>query len=150
MERFWSKVDKSDGCWQWMGARFQRSSGALSYGMFWLDGKVRPAHRVAWQLVRGLIPDGVLVLHTCDNQGCVNPDHLYLGSHEDNTRDAVVRHRMYDGTRIWNHKLTDADVREVRALLESGLATEAIGARFGVSGRTVRYIRSREHWKNVA
>ena len=150
MDRFWSKVTRSDGCWDWTGAHFIRMNGQTSYGMFLLDGKLIGAHRVAWMLTNGPIPDGVLVLHHCDNQQCVRPDHLYLGSHADNTRDAVTRRRMHDGERCWNHKLSDDDVLAVRSLIDAGLPTEEIGRRMGVSGRTVRYIRSGERWKHVA
>jgi hypothetical protein len=148
MERFWSKVSKSDGCWEWTGARFQRErTRALSYGMFLLNRRLQPAHRVAWEMINGPIPDGLWVLHHCDNQGCVRPEHLYLGTHADNTRDAIERHRMVSGEQVPGHKLTVEELPQIRRLIAEGMATEDIGRIFGVSGRTIRYIRSGEHWK---
>lgn len=69
-DRFWPKVSKSDGCWQWRGAV---SSG---YGMLWVERRMVPAHRVAYELIVGPIPDGMVIDHLCRNHGCVNPDHL--------------------------------------------------------------------------
>lgn len=89
-------------------------------------------------------------LHHCDNQGCVRPDHLYLGTHADNTRDAVVRRRMFSGERMWNHRIREVDVVAIRALLACGFATDTIGELFGVSGRTVRYIKDGKRWRDVA
>lgn len=154
-ERFWSKVVKSDGCWEWTGCRNYRPAThyrprSWSYGTFYFEGRQQPAHRVAWKLAVGEIPAGMWMLHHCDNQGCVRPDHLYVGTHADNTRDAVIRRRMARGERSWNHKLTDEDIGHIRWLLSRGIPTETIGALVGVSGRTIRYIRSGEHWSNAA
>ena len=150
MERFWSKVQMGAGCWEWRGARFKRSqNGALSYGMFWWQGRAIQAHRLAWTITNGSIPAGVYVCHHCDNQGCVRPDHLYLGTHTDNTRDAIARHRMHEGEQIAHHKLTVDSVRAIRVAIATGEATERIGPRFGVSGRTVRFIRDGRRWASV-
>src|SRR3990167_1944062 len=82
--RFWQKVDKHgpDECWPYTGA-----SGSTGYGMFWLDGKNVHANRAAWLLTNGPIPDGINVLHECDNPPCVNPVHLFLGTDMDNVHD---------------------------------------------------------------
>lgn len=87
-DRFWSKVTKTDGCWVWAASR-----GRQGYGHFDLDGKIEKAHRVAYQLVLGPIPDGAFILHSCDNPPCVNPAHLRVGTHVDNMRDMVERQR---------------------------------------------------------
>ena len=90
-ERFWSKVRKTDTCWIWT-AGLQGSNG---YGYFRIseqDGNV-VAHRYSYELSNGLIPSGMLVCHTCDNPQCVNPNHLWLGSHKDNSCDAVNKKR---------------------------------------------------------
>lgn len=150
MERFWSKVEKTDGCWNWRGARLRRPhDGSLSYGVFNLDGRSQPAHRVAWQLLNGPIPEGKWLLHDCDNQGCVRPDHLYVGTHADNTRDAVMRRRMESGEDRWNHRLRPVDVVAIRAMAAAGIATETIGPLFGVSGRTARNVVARKAWQSV-
>ena len=149
-ERFWAKVDKAGECWEWTAGRLYRRDGTPSYGSFNFNGNQQVAHRVSWQLEKGPIPPGLWVLHHCDNVSCVRPSHLYLGTHAENTRDAVVRRRMAFGERTWNHKLREVDVRAIRAVAECGFTTETIGTFFGVSGSTVRYILRGEHWRDVA
>ena len=150
-EAFWARVVKGEGCWEWTGAHLYRRNGTRSYGsVAWEGTRQVGAHRVSYELTNGPIPDGLYVLHKCDNQGCVRPDHLYVGSHRDNTRDAIERRRMYTGERTWNHKLTVEAVRAIRDAIATGEATESIGRRFGISGRTVRYIRRGERWVDAA
>jgi hypothetical protein len=91
--RFWSRVDRSAGCWEWQGAR----NGA-GYGVVSRDGRDHGAHRVAWELTHGPIPDGLFALHHCDNPPCVRPEHLYLGTAGDNLRDTHARHPTYTAT----------------------------------------------------
>lgn len=93
-QRFWSKVRQSDGCWEWTACRT-----TAGYGKFRLDGQHLGAHRISYLLEYGDIPDGLWVLHDCDNPGCVRPDHLYLGTHADNVRDRVARKRDSYGDR---------------------------------------------------
>lgn len=142
-------IDKSGECWRFTGGHFYRKGRVQSYGAILWNGRVTGAHRVLWELTNGPVSDGLHVLHHCDHQWCVNPTHLYLGTHASNTRDAVARRRMTYGTAMWNHKLSDDDVRRIRALTETGMPTERIGPLFGVSGRTVRLIRSGKRWAHV-
>lgn len=90
MERFWSKVTKSDGCWEWTAHRDKKG-----YGSFGFSGKVQKAHRVAYILTFGELPDGAHILHSCDNPSCVNPGHLRTGTHTDNMQDKVMRGRHF-------------------------------------------------------
>src|SRR5262245_12418777 len=87
--RFWSKVDKTGICWLWRGARNRQA-----YGMFHLQGEMRRAHRVAYELTYGAIPDGLFVCHTCDTPACVRPDHLWLGTARDNAQDCKAKGRL--------------------------------------------------------
>lgn len=94
-DRFWSKVVKTDTCWIWIGAG---STSKKGYGQIRLPGakgRQTSAHRVSWILHRGEIPIGLDVLHKCDNPPCVNPDHLFLGTNQDNVNDKVSKGRQY-------------------------------------------------------
>lgn len=90
-ERFLSKVEKTDNCWLFTGG-----ISTTGYGVFWLNGKNENSHKAAYILLVGDTMDK-WVLHTCDNKKCVNPNHLYLGNREQNTKDAVDRNRMATG-----------------------------------------------------
>lgn len=92
LERFWSKVQKTDSCWLWKGAKNQ-----FGYGFFRLGSRNEVAHRVSYNWIKGEIPSGLLVLHTCDNPSCVNPDHLFIGTHSDNMRDMYRKKRHKGG-----------------------------------------------------
>jgi hypothetical protein len=88
-DRFWTKVQKSDGCWQWTAYR-----DPMGYGRFRLNGEARLAHRVSWEMHNGSIsPEDLCVLHKCDNPSCVNPDHLFLGDRIANVADMVAKGR---------------------------------------------------------
>lgn len=85
-KRFWSKVNKTDDCWLWTGAKTDKG-----YGRFWKDGKRLAAHRVSYEIASGPIEEGLLICHRCDNVLCVRPDHLLKGTHQDNFDNMVKK-----------------------------------------------------------
>lgn len=135
--------DDPDGCWTWTGARVR------GYGQFQVRrGTTRRAHRVSWELANGAIPDDLYVLHRCDNRGCVRPDHLFLGDHLDNMRDAVQKGRMTGprGEAQGRHILTAEQARIIKTSRETG---RVLAARYGVSESTVSKIRRGTNWAHV-
>src|SRR3990167_8748892 len=117
-ERFFNKVERIPwcGCWLWLG--YATKDG---HGKFWYRAAMPTAHRVAWQLFKGPIPERMCVLHDCDIACCVNPDHLYIGTNKDNVRDRVIRGRSapVNKERAPNAKLTQLQVDEIRAMSKS-------------------------------
>lgn len=145
--RFWSKVDKSlgpDACWEWLG----RVGRATGYGMF---GQWGGAHRIAYELAYGPIPDGLFICHHCDNRRCVNPAHLFAGTQADNIADACRKGRMsappvHRGKDCHLTKLTNEDVREIRLRLASGAKPKVLSVEFDVSVNAIYSIRLGKTW----
>lgn len=145
LQRFMGRVRKTSGCWLWRGPR----DGA-GYGVVRVDGESRRAHRVSWELHRGPIPAGMLVCHRCDNPPCVNPDHLFVGTHGDNQADKVAKGRQARGAAMPNAVLTEPMVVEIRSLISDGeLTQQEIAHRFGVSVGAVFSIAHGRGWKHV-
>ena len=110
-ERFWMKVQKGTTfeCWEW------KESNRRGYGCLWVSGKYVPAHRFSWQIHYGEIPKGICVLHKCDNPLCVNPPHLFLGTHADNARDKIKKNRGANGIKTNSRgRLTSQEVKFIR------------------------------------
>jgi hypothetical protein len=148
-EKFWGKVIDvgSEGCWEWIG-----SIVAFGYGSSWNPRLERsqPAHRVAWELTHGPIPDGIEVRHRCDNPPCVNPDHLELGTHAENMADMYQRNRAALGERLPQSKLTEPEVRAVRRIHATGGFTNAqIAEWFDVSATAIWYVVNGKTWKHL-
>lgn len=140
-ERFHARVDRSgDGCWLWLGARDPRGYGRISVGG--RGGKMEGAHRVAYALAYGPIPDGAHVLHSCDNPPCVNPAHLSAGTHHENMRDMAVRCRSA------RTKLTPEQVIEILGRLHAERQRD-LAREFGVAKATIGAIARRETWSHL-
>jgi hypothetical protein len=146
--RFWAKVQKTDSCWLW--------TGTTSYH----EGKVWAAHRLAYTLLVGPVPDGLLVCHRCDVRNCVNPDHLFLGTYKDNSEDMVNKGRQARGPRAslvpcargerhGRAKVTEQDVRDMRRLHREGVTLAELSRRFGIGETAVAAIVHRKHWVHV-
>lgn len=119
-EMFWSHVDQTtEGCWEWKASRFPNG-----YGQAHLNGLGTGAHRVSWTLTNGEIPPGMAVCHHCDNPPCVRPDHLFLGSPQENTADMITKGR-YRAPRRTMAKMTDEQVRLAREAYFAGGTTFA-------------------------
>lgn len=144
------KPDAS-GCWIWTGSGSGKAAG--NHGNFWYEGRMQRAHRVAWRLFRGEIPEGLNVCHRCDVPRCVNPEHLFLGTQQDNIADMVVKGRQQrvprPGESNTQAKITEDDVRAIRAKAEAGETHTNIGREFGLSFAQIRRIVRRERWANV-
>lgn len=162
--RFYNKVAIGDGCWEWQAHRTPKG-----YGTFRLDGRSIGAHRASWHLANGAIPDGLHVLHRCDNPACVRPGHLFLGTNQDNVDDRDSKGRLARGA---SHRavmmavkadpaarargerhgvavLNEAKVRDIRESAARGATQREIARRLDVSRRTVGRVISRELWGHV-
>lgn len=163
--RFEAKVDRTggpDACHPWTGSR-QLLRG---YGRVWLAGKMQYAHRVAYELVNGPIPEGLHVCHRCDNPPCVNPAHLFLGTNADNVADREAKgrnrpphgdrngsrkrpERVARGRRVTSAKLDDAGARDVRQRLARGESQSSIARSVGVNQTTVSAIKLGRTWRHA-
>lgn len=154
VERFWGNVARStpDACWLWQGAM----DGAYGYGAFFCHGKNHRAHRFAYELLVGPIPEGLFVCHSCDNPPCVNPAHLWVGTNYDNFSDMRAKGRAAvpvanKDEACHQAKLTAADVREIRRRrAEAGVPYSALAAAYGVTKTNAWYIVNRRTWRHVA
>lgn len=148
-KRFWSKVNVGEvgECWDWLA-----QTDGWDYGRFQIHDKPWQAHRVAWILTYGPIPEGLGVLHHCDNPGCCNPYHLFLGTPADNVADAVRkgRQRGPKGERNPKSKLTEDNVLDIRELHDTGEWTQReIAEEFDVSRGAIRGVVNRRTWKHI-
>jgi hypothetical protein len=144
-ERFWAKVRKSETCWVWRGAVDFDGYGMIQASV--PSTRTLRAQRVSWELNVGPIPEGLVILHLCDNKRCVNPAHLRPGTSGENTRDAADKGRMADGVRNAAAKLTRRQVAEIRRLYDAKLATQVqLAERFGMSQSQISAIVRRESW----
>lgn len=142
--RFWSKVNKTNSCWEWTASKDH------GYGRFWLDGHNLLSHRFSYSLINGPISRSQVVCHKCDNPSCVNPDHLFLGTRDDNMTDMVSKGRSAKGILNGNRKLTEQEVLEIRNLYATTNITYAeLARRYNVDKTNIPPIVKRETWKHI-
>jgi len=135
------------GCWIWMGRR--RTSGYGGFGR-----KTKNAHRVSFEAFRGPIRDGLYVLHKCDVRPCINPDHLFLGTISDNSKDAFLKARKLNpvmpGSNNPNAKLNDEKAREIRRRAAAGEPPRDLAAFYGVSRAVISTVIRGIAWRHIA
>ena len=131
------------GCWLWIGATRN------GYGAVRRNNKIQYAHRLAFEAWRSPIPKGMNVCHTCDTPLCINPVHLFLGTHKDNVQDKMDKSRQARGSRQGLSKLTEQQVYEIKGRLESGETLKSIAAHYGVQFTTIHAIKAGATWGHL-
>jgi hypothetical protein len=143
-QAFWKRVQVGPSCWLWLSYCDLNGYGRFGHAR-------RYAHRVAWELTQGPIPDGLQVCHHCDNPPCVRPDHLFLGTQGDNVRDCAAKGRLrFQGRRTWRpprQRLTAEQAAEIRERRVCGESYLMLARAFGVSESNIGLIVRRQTWK---
>jgi hypothetical protein len=143
---FWERADKSGECWEWLGRKNWRGYGQITSKWF----KTVQAHRIAYELTFGPIPAGLLCCHTCDNRGCVNPAHLFVGTDRDNVQDMLRKGRSSRvGSKNPHAKLTEAQIPLIRQAWMDGALMTDLGREFGVSDSAIQEIVAGHTWRHV-
>lgn len=149
IDRFLVKINKTKHCWIWSAAKFRNG-----YGCFARLGRSRLAHRISWEIHKGEIPRGLLVLHRCDNRPCVNPDHLFLGTHHDNNMDCIMKGRQVSGHVLGSKhgrcKLTEAAVLAMRNEYVPRIVSQAtLAKKYCVTKSAIQAILERRRWGHI-
>lgn len=138
-----TNVDKSSGCWVWLGTRNE-----FGYGIVITGNKSLRAHRVSYEAFKGDVPPDKVVMHSCDNPSCVNPEHLSVGSKTDNNRDAVRKNRHAHGEKNGHAKLTAEQVKMIKESAYEGTQA-SLAKKLGVHQSVISKIKSGNRWKHV-
>jgi hypothetical protein len=151
-ERFYESFQQSLGCWEW-----EKRKDDDGYGLITINSKPYRAHRLSWEIYHGNIPAGMCVLHHCDNSSCVNPYHLFLGTHQDNMRDMIRKGRCklnhgntMVGSENPNAKLTEIEVTEIKKLLTGGKRVKDLAIQFNNSYQVISNVKNNRRWKCVS
>lgn len=146
IESYWLRVSKTNSCWIWTGDTDKR----YGYGRVSINDKKYIASRVAWTIEHGVCPPrNKLVCHTCDNRKCVNPKHLFLGSHKQNSLDAARKRRMCHGASHYLTTLTVLDVKKIRTAVADGEKHLVVAERFKITRSAVGAIVTGKNWKHA-
>lgn len=137
-ERLWGACmpEPNSGCWLWLQSVNHRGYGQLDF-----RGKKTKAHRASWTVHKGEIPDGMMVLHKCDNRSCINPDHLFTGTAQDNSNDMVLKGRAP------NRKLSPLLIKEVRIRKRAGETYKSMAEEYGVAPQTLGQAVNGVNWR---
>lgn len=148
LDRFWERVDRTDGCWMWTGPTTKAGYGIIrSAGG--RNGTTLYVHRLSYEIHHGPIDDGLVVMHACDNPRCVNPSHLSIGTHGENHADMISKARHPHGEAAPWSRLSEDDIRTIRDLHASGITQADIAHRFGVDRSHVSNIVHRKRWVHI-
>jgi len=149
-ERFFRQIEKTDSCWIWKGRLVGKGYGSIGLGG--KGAKQVLAHRLSYEIHKGQIPEGMVIMHSCDNPRCVNPDHLEAGTQSQNIKDAFARMRKVQplkkakGEECGAAKLTNEIVLGIR---ESKLSLKTLAELHGVSKSAIERIRYRKTWRHI-
>lgn len=138
-DRFWAKVHKGEDCWEWTASLLDEG-----YGQFW-DYRCIQAHRYSWILHNGPIPKGLWVLHRCDNRKCVRPDHLFIGTRQENMDDMVAKGRSASRTKNAMARLTEEAINDIRQRQQS---SRELAEKYGVHPAHIRNIWRGKRWRD--
>lgn len=141
---FWARVERTASCWNWTGSKHPKGYGQLTF-----MGYDQKAHRLSYLLHNGEIPEGLCVMHICDNPSCVNPSHLKLGTNQDNSDDKVTKGRQYRPTGEKNPAkiLSEQKVQEIRQKYKTGLYTQLqLAIEYGTARSTIAEVTSGRTW----
>ena len=148
VERFLDKIspDPNTGCWIWTAAIDPKTK----YGVFGMDAKdIWWAHRASYHMFVGQIPIGHLVCHTCDNRWCVNPSHLFTGTHKDNMSDCAAKGRTTRGIKKHNAVINESIARDIKLAISNGESNSKIASRMGLEKHIITNIKSGLAWRFV-
>jgi len=137
-ERFWSKIEKNSSnlCWPWLA-----SKDNFGYGLFNINHKCIRSHRMAWELTYGIITDQQCILHHCDNPSCCRPDHLFLGTRTDNSKDKTMKGRVPNEFSLPHTKTSFEDRAKIVLMYQTGKYTQKqLAVMFSISPSRVSYI----------
>lgn len=142
-ERFMNSFEcvTETGCWIWT------EYNNRGYGKIAWNGKIYSAHRLSYEYFVGIIAEDKCMLHKCDVPSCVNPNHLFLGTHQDNMQDKLMKERQARGEKQRLAKLNEQQVRDIRS---SGIDNAILGKKYGVLTSTIWAIKARKTWKHVS
>jgi hypothetical protein len=140
LERFWKYVEKTDTCWLW-----KASVNTYGYGCFWWNRKQHQSHRISWYIKHNKHSEKLL-LHSCDNAACVNPDHLREGTQSDNMKDKVKRRRQAIGEKVGSSRLKEWQVLDILKKHSEGISISELTKQYPVSDTAIKYIIIGRNW----
>jgi hypothetical protein len=140
-------VKRESGCHEFVGCRNHDGYGRINK-----EGRLVYVHRAVWENANGKIPFGMFICHKCDNPSCVNPEHLFLGTHADNMKDKALKGRVTNaiGSKNPSAKLKDADIPVIRSRILAGETCYSIARDYGVIGEAILHIKHNRRWSHIA